>query len=180
MCKPGSACCGCGTSSSGVGVALAVVAGFGFVSMAAALISDILTAVLVGVFSLAAAGTIMLVIILRRTRGVVTRPRSAPGRPAGARRPIAARAWAVPLREARTAPGRAALAGPPAAPALTVPQPLAIEAPVPAPLRLSGHAWVPDAIRPGIPPPAIVPARAETGPAGPDVDVTWAPPKLRV
>jgi hypothetical protein len=179
MCKPGSVCCGCGTSSSGIGVALAVVAGLGVVSLATALISDILSVILVGVFSLAAAGTIMLVIILRRTRGVVTWPRTAP-RPAGARRPIAARARAVPLRVARAAPGRAALAAPPAAPALTAAQPLAIEAAVPAPLRLSGHAWVPDAIMPGIPPPAIVLARAETGPAGPDADVTWAPPKLRV
>jgi hypothetical protein len=161
-------------------VALAVVAGFGFVSMAAALISDILTAVLVGVFSLAAAGTIILVIILRWTRGVVTWPRSAPGRPAGAQRPITAQARPVPLRAARAATGRAALTGRPVAPALTAPQPLAIEAPVPAPLWLSGHAWVPDAIMPGTPPPAIVPARAETGPAGPDAEVTWAPPKLRV
>jgi hypothetical protein len=162
MCKPGSVCCGCGTSSSGIGVALAGVAVFGFVSMAAALISDILTVVLVGVFSLAVAGTIMLVTILRRTRGVVTWPRSA-GWPAGARRPIAARARAGIPRAARTAPGRAALAGPPAAPALTAPQPLAIEAPVPALLRLSEYAWVPDAITPGTAASAVLPARAETG-----------------
>jgi hypothetical protein len=130
--------------------------------MAAALISDILTVVLLGVFSLAVAGTIVLVTIMRRTRGVVTWPRSAEW-PYGARRPIAARAGAEPVRAAGTAPRRAALAGPPAAPALTAPRPLAIEAPVPALLRLSGYAWIPEGNTPGIPAPAVLPARAETG-----------------
>lgn len=104
MCKPGSACCGCAASSSGIGVAVGVVAVAGATSMAATLISGILTAVLVSVLSIAAGGSIVLVVILRRTRGVVTWP---PGR-------------------ARPAPG---LAGPLARPAMTAPQPLAITAP---------------------------------------------------
>jgi hypothetical protein len=107
MCKPGSACCGCAAGSSGIGVAVGVVAVAAATSMAATLISDILTAVLVSVLSIAAGGSIVLVVILRRTRPVVTWP---PGR-------------AVP------APGQVGLAGPPVRSAMTAPRPLAITAP---------------------------------------------------
>ena len=104
MCKPGSACCGCDASSSVIGAALAVFVILGTLSMAAALINDILTAVLIGVFSIAVAGTITLVVILRRTRGVVTWPPPAMRR-ADARL-ITASARVVPPRGARPVMGR--------------------------------------------------------------------------
>ncbi len=113
MCKPGSACCGCAASSSGIGVAAAVVVIAGATSMAATLISDILTAVLVSVLTVAAGGSILLVAILRRTRGVVTWQ---PGR-------------ARPARLAHPAARPAISAEPAARPAMTAPRPLAITAP---------------------------------------------------
>jgi hypothetical protein len=132
MCKPGSACCGCATSSSGIGLAVGVVAVAGATSMAATLISDILTAVLVSVLSVAAGGSIMLVVILRRTRGVVTWP---PGR-------------ARPARSMAGPPARG-LAGPPARPAMTASRPLAITAP--GRLRIVTRPGSPGLIRPGEP-----------------------------
>jgi hypothetical protein len=95
MCKPGSACCGCAASSGGIGLAIGVVAVAGATSMAATLISDILTTVLVSVLSLAAGGSIVLMVILRRTRGVAPR---LPGR--------ARPALTAPQPLAITAPGR--------------------------------------------------------------------------
>ena len=74
MCKPGSASGGSGLASGGLGLAFAVVGIAGVVSMATAFISTIITAALITVFSLAAAGTVGLVVILCRTRNVVTWP----------------------------------------------------------------------------------------------------------
>ena len=127
MCKPGSACCGSGVTSTGLGLAVVVVGGVGVVSMAAAVISDILTAVLVTLIGVAAAGSITLGVHLFRTRGMVARP--AP-RPAGAgRRPPLVRPRIDPA-QARPAVGPAARAAIPARP------PLAIEAPAPLHARI--------------------------------------------
>jgi hypothetical protein len=139
MCKPGSASGGSGVTSSGLGLAFAVVGIAGVVSAASAFIGTILTAALVTVFSLAAAGTVALVVILCRTRSVVSWPmRTAP--PA-VRRPAPRRA-----RPAPSVPGRApahpvtAAAARPAVPAR---HPLAIEAPAPVP------AWIGLPVGPG-------------------------------
>jgi hypothetical protein len=111
MCKPGSAS---GGTSSGLGLAVAVVGIAGVVSLATAYIGTILTAALITVFSLAAAGIVMLVVILRRTRSVVTWPIRTTLPPAAVRRPAPAVARpAIPAR-----------------------QPLAIEAPAPVPVRV--------------------------------------------
>lgn len=124
MCKPGSACCGCGVGSSGIGMAVAAVAAVSAASMAATFISDILTAMLVGVLSIAAGGSIMLAVILRRTRGVATwRPGRA--RPVGAGAPPV-RAWTRPVRVLVSQPARAAV---------TARRRQAIEAPAPVPVR---------------------------------------------
>jgi len=74
MCKPGSASGGSGVTSSGLGVAFAVVGIAGVVSAASAFIGTILTAALITVFSLAAAGAVALVVILCRTRSVAAWP----------------------------------------------------------------------------------------------------------
>lgn len=140
MCKPGSASGG-GVTSSGLGVAFAVVAIAGVVSMASAFVSTIITAALITVFSLAAAGTVALVIILCRTRNVVTWPVRTTLSPAAGRRP------APPPRRARPAPSRPAPSLPGGAPARPVTaaaarpavparQPLAIEAPAAVPVRI--------------------------------------------
>lgn len=120
MCKPGAACCTCGTASSGIGVAVGVVAAATLVSVASTVITDILTAVLVGVFTFAAAAGVLLVITLWRTRGVATRPRAA-------RQPVTA-------VMARVVPPPRALPATPAVDgrSLTPPRPArAIEAPGP-------------------------------------------------
>ena len=77
MCKPGSASGGGGVTSSGLALAFAVAGIAAVVSMASALVSTIITAALITVFSLAAAGTVLLVVILCRTRGVATWPEGA-------------------------------------------------------------------------------------------------------
>jgi hypothetical protein len=126
MCKPGSACCGSGATSTGLGLAVVVLGAVGVVSMAAAVISDILTAVLVTLISVAAAGSVMLAVHLYRTRGVVARP--GPRRAAAGRRPLVR--GRIDAARARPAVGPAARAAIPAR------QPLAIEAPAPL------HAWI--------------------------------------
>jgi hypothetical protein len=116
-------------------MALAVLGTVGVVSAASAFASAILTAVLVTVFSVAAGGAIMLVVILRRTRGVVTWPMRM-SRPPAAGRLASAQGHVLP------APGQPAgaqiwpVAGAVARPAIPARQPLAIGAPAPA------HAWV--------------------------------------
>ncbi len=127
MCKPGSACCGSGVTSTGLGLAVVVLGAVGVVSMAAAVIIDILTAVLVTLVCAAAAGSIMLAVQLYRTRGVVARP--GPRRAAAGRRP--------PLVRARIDPARGRPAMRPAArAAIPARQPLAIEAPAPLHARI--------------------------------------------
>ena len=121
MCKPGSACCGSGATSTGLGLAVVVLGAVGVVSMAAAVISDILTAVLVTLISVAAAGSVMLAVHLYRTRGVMARPVS--------RRSPLARGRIQPARP-RPAVGATARA------ALPARQPLAIEAPAPVHARI--------------------------------------------
>jgi hypothetical protein len=91
------------------------------VSMAAAVISSIITAVLVTLIGVAAAGGILLAVQLYRTRGVMARPVS--------RRPPLARDRIQPARP-RPAVGAAARAVLPAR------QPLAIEAPAPVHARI--------------------------------------------
>jgi len=126
MCKPGSACCGSGVTSTGLGLAVVALGAVGLVSMAAAVISSILTAALVTLISIAAAGSIALAVHLYRTRGVVARPASR--MPAG-RRP--------PLARSRIGAARARRAVAPAArPAIPARQPLAIEAPAPFHARI--------------------------------------------
>jgi hypothetical protein len=125
MCKPGSARGGSSSISSGLGMALAVLAAACVVSMAATFITDILTVVLVAVFSVAAAGIAMLAILLCRTRGVVTWPMPSPLAAPG-HRPAAARARVLPARRAAWP-----VAGGAARPAIPARQPLAIEAPAP-------------------------------------------------
>jgi hypothetical protein len=136
MCKPGSASSGGGAASTGLGLAVVVLGAVALVSMAAAVISSILTTVLVTLIGVAAAGSIVLVVQLYRTRGVVARPVSrrsplargriqpAPIRPAPIR--------PAPIRPARPRPavGAAARA------AIPDRQPLAIEAPAPLHARL--------------------------------------------
>jgi hypothetical protein len=130
MCKPGSARGGSSVTTSGAGLALAVLAAAGVVSMAAAFITDILTAALVTVFSIAAFGIIALTVILCRTRGVVTWPMRSPLATAG-RGPAPAPVRALPARRvARPVAGAAAR------PAIPARQPLAIEAPAPAFARI--------------------------------------------
>ena len=126
MCKPGSACCGSGATSTGLGLAVVVLGAVGVVSMAAAVISDILTAVLVTLISAAAAGSAILAVHLYRTRGVVARPAA---RRAAARRP--------PLVRGRIDPAQARPPVRPAArAAIPARQPLAIEAPAPLHARI--------------------------------------------
>jgi len=136
MCKPGSASGGSGLTSGGLGLAFAVVGIAGVVSMATAFISTIITAALITVFSLAAAGTVVVVVILWRTRSVVTWPirttmPSAAGRRAA---PAPRRAVAAPSRpgRARVRPVTAAAARP----AVPARQRLAIEAPAAVPVRI--------------------------------------------
>jgi hypothetical protein len=100
-----------------------VLGGIGVVSMAAVVISDILTAILITLIGAAAAGSIMLAVHLYRTRGVVARPAAARRRP--------------PLVRARIDPARARPAvGPAARAAIPARQPLAIEAPAPLHARI--------------------------------------------
>jgi hypothetical protein len=94
--------------------------------MAAAVISSILSAVLVTLISMAAAGSVALAVQLYRTRGVVARPARMP---AAGRRPPPARGRIEPAR-ARRAVAPAARAAIPAR------QPLAIEAPAPLHARI--------------------------------------------
>jgi hypothetical protein len=127
MCKPGSASSGGGAASTGLGLAVVVLGAAGVVSMAAAVISSFLTAVLVTLIGAAAAGSVMLAVLLYRTRGVATWPVSRP--PAAGRRPPLVRGRIQPARP-RPAVGSAARAAIPAR------QPLAIEAPAPLHARL--------------------------------------------
>jgi hypothetical protein len=126
MCKPGSACCGSGVTSTGLGLAVVTLGAVGLVSMAAAVISSILTVVIVTLVSIAAAGSIALAVHLYRTRGVVARPAS---RMPGCGRPPSARGRMGP---ARTRPAVA----PAARAAIPARQPLAIEAPAPLHARI--------------------------------------------
>jgi hypothetical protein len=135
MCKPGSASGGSGVTSSGLGLAFAVVGIAAVVSMASAFVSTVIAAALITVFSLAAAGTVLLVVILYRTRGVATWPMRTPP-PAGER-------GATPaprrVRPAPALPGRGP-ARPVTGAAARLPvaarQPLAIEAPTQVPVRI--------------------------------------------
>jgi hypothetical protein len=168
MCKPGSAS---GGSSSGLGLAVAVVGIAGVVSMATAYISTILTAALITVFSLAAAGIVMLVVILRRTRSVATWPIRTMVPPAAARRPAPAprRALSAPSRPGR--PQARPVAAAVARPAVPARQPLAIEAPASVPVRigvpagrgdLAMVAWPPGSAYPdwdGLPAAEVMPDR---------------------
>jgi hypothetical protein len=135
MCKPGSASGGSGLTSGGLGLAFAVVGIAGVVSMATAFISTIITAALITVFSLAAAGTVGLVVILCRTRSVVTWPMRTTMPPAGGRRaaPAPRRAVAAPSRPGRARPVTAAAARP----AVPARQRLAIGAPAAVPVRIA-------------------------------------------
>ena len=161
MCKPGSASCGSGVSSTGLGLAVVVLGGIGLVSMAAVVISDILTAILITLIGVAAAGSIMLAVHLYRTRGVVARP--GPRLPAAGRRPRPVRAR-IDLARPRPAVGPAARTAIPAR------QPLAIEAPAPLHGRIgmpAGSGGLAMARRPahwpgdfgdGLPPDLLLPA----------------------
>jgi len=131
MCKPGSASSGGGAASTGLGLAVVVLGAVALVSMAAAVISSIITTVLVTLIGVAAAGSILLVVQLYRTRGVVARPVS--------RRSPLARGRIQPARiqPARIRPARPRPAvGAASRPAIPDRQPLAIEAPVPLHARL--------------------------------------------
>jgi hypothetical protein len=172
MCKPGSGCCS-GVSSSGLGIAVAVFAVAGAASMAATLASTILTAAVIIVFGAAAAMAVMLVVLLGRTRGVVTWPAQISRPSAAGRRPAP-----VPVRVLPAA-GRPALGRPAtraaARPAIVVRQPLAIEAPAPdyvragLPAGLSGPAtkWLPARLPASVPhspaPEAVLASRAWLG-----------------
>ena len=170
MCKPGSACCGSGVTSTGLGLAVVVLGGIGVVSMAAVVISDILTAILITLIGVAAAGSIMLAVHLYRTRGVVARPAAAGRRP--------------PLVRARIDPARARPAvGPAARAAIPARRPLAIEAPAPLHARIGMPAgsgglamarrpahWPGDAGR-GLPPELLLPADVQQVVAAPAEDV---------
>ena len=136
MCKPGSACCGNGVTSGGAGMALAVLGTVAAVSMASVVVSAILTALLVTVFSVAAGGLVVLVAVLRRTRGVVTWPMGMSRVPAAGppRAPVPVRALPAPRPPA---PGRLGpAAGVITRPAIAAHQPLAIEPQAPAHVRL--------------------------------------------
>jgi len=138
MCKPGSASGGSGVTSSGLGLAFAVVGIAGVVSAASVFIGTILTAVLIAVFSLAAAGTVALVIILCRTRSVVTWPlrtATAP-RPATGRRPAPAPRRVRPAPPLPSRVPAEPVTGAAARPAVPARQPLAIEAPAPVAVRI--------------------------------------------
>ena len=172
MCKPGSASCGSGVTSTGLGLAVAVLGGIGLVSMAAVVISDILTAILITLIGVAAAGSIMLAVHLYRTRGVAARPGP---RPAAGRRPALVRARIDPAR-ARPAVGPAARTAIPAR------QPLAIEAPAPLHARIgmpAGSGGLAMARRPahwpadgdGLPPELLLLAGLQPAPAAPAEDV---------
>lgn len=138
MCKPGSASGGSSVTSSGLGVAFAVVGIAGIVSAASAFIGTILTAALITVFGLAAAGTVALVVILCRTRSVVTwSMRTALPSEAGRRTAPAPAPRRV--RPAPSLPGRVParpVTGAAARPAVPARQPLAIEAPAPVAVRI--------------------------------------------
>jgi len=177
MCKPGSASCGSGVSSTGLGLAVVVLGGIGLVSMAAVVISDILTAILITLIGVAAAGSIMLAVHLYRTRGVVARP--GPRLPAAGRRPRPVRAR-IDLARPRPAVGPAARTAIPAR------QPLAIEAPAPLHGRIgmpagSGglamarrSAYWPGNSGGGIPPELLLTAEAQQALAVPAEDVLTA------
>jgi hypothetical protein len=126
MCKPGSVSSGGGAASTGLGLAVVVLGAVALVSMAAAVITSILTAVLVTLISMAAAGSVALAVQLYRTRSVVARPARMP---AAGRRPQPARGRIEP---ARTRPAVA----PAARAAIPARQPFAIEAPAPLHARL--------------------------------------------
>jgi len=172
MCKPGSASGGSGVTSGGLGVAFAVVGIAGLVSVASAFVSTIITAALITVFSLAAVGTVALVVILCRTRSVVTwpmRPSAATRRPAPAPRRV---------RPAPALPGRAParpVTGAAARPAVPARQPLAIEAPASVPARI----WLPV----GRGDPALVASRPASAPGSlhrvpsPEQDEPWLWPE---
>ena len=174
MCKPGSACCGSGVTSTGLGLAVVVLGGIGVVSMAAVVISDILTAVLITLIGVAATGSVMLAVHLYRTRGVVARP--APRPAAAGRRP--------PLVRARIDGARARPAvGPAARAAIPARQPLAIEAPAPLYARIgtpAGSGGLAMTLRPahwpadagdGLPPELLLLAGLQQAPAAPAEDV---------
>jgi len=138
MCKPGSASGGSGVTTSGLGVAFAVVGIAGVVTAASAFIGTILTAALITVFSLAAAGAVALVVILCRTRSVAAWPiRTALPSEAGRRAAPAPAPRRV--RPAPSLPGRVParpVTGAAARPAVPARQPLAIEAPAPVAVRI--------------------------------------------
>jgi hypothetical protein len=136
MCKPGSASGGSGVTSSGLGLAFAVVAAAGVVSMASAFVGTIITAALITVFSLAAAGTVLVVVILCRTRSVVTWPVRTTLPAAAGRRPAAAPRRVRPARSLPGRPPARPVAGAAARPAVPARQPLAIEAPASAPVGI--------------------------------------------
>ena len=172
MCKPGSASSG-GAASTGLGMAVLVLGAVALVSMAAAIISSILTAVLITLISIAAAGSVVLAVHLYRTRGVVARPASR--MPAAARRPALARGRIAPAR-ARPAVAPAARAAIPAR------QPLAIEAPAPLHARIGVPAGSGGLVMarlaadwPGdmgsLPPELLLPADVQQAPAAPAEDV---------
>ena len=177
MCKPGSASSGGGAASTGLGLAVVVLGGIGLVSMAAVVISDILTAILITLIGVAAAGSIMLAVHLYRTRGVVARPGPRP--PAAGRRPPPVRAR-IDLARPRPAVGPAARTAIPAR------QPLAIEAPAPLHARIgmpagSGglamarrSAYWPGNSGGGIPPELLLTAEAQQALAVPAEDVLTA------
>jgi hypothetical protein len=172
MCKPGSASRGGGVTSTGLGLAVVVLGAVGVVSMAAAVISSILTAVLITLISIAAAGSVALAAHLYRTRGVVARPVSR----------IPAAGWRQPAR-GRIGPARARPAVAPAArAAIPARQPLAIEAPAPLHARIGVPAgsgglvmarlaadWPGDAG--SLPPELLLPADVQQAPAASAEDV---------
>jgi hypothetical protein len=164
MCKPGSSSGGSGLTSGGLGLAFAGVGIAAAVSTATALVSTIITAALITVFSLAAAGTVLLVIILCRTRGAVTWPARATMPSAAGRRTVPVPRRAVP---APSRPGRAwvrpvtAAAARPAVPAR---QPRAIEAPASVPVPVGVPIGPADRAMVAWPP-APAPGNRHHGPA---------------
>jgi hypothetical protein len=182
MCKPGSASSGGGAASTALGLMVAALGAVALVSMAAAVISSIITAVLVTLIGVAAAGSILLAVQLYRTRGVMARPVS--------RRPPLVPDRIQPARP-RPAVGAAARA------ALPARQPLAIEAPAPVHARIgvpagssglamarltprwpagTGGSPVPDLLLPadvdgGTVPDLLLPADWQQAPAVPAEDV---------
>ena len=177
MCKPGSASSGGGAASTGLGLAVVVLGAVALVSMAAAVISSILTAVLITLIGVAAAGSVMLAVLLYRTRGLMTRPAS---RRAAARRPRPLVRGRIQPARSRPAVGAAARAAIPAR------QPLAIEAPAPLHARIGmpagsgGRAmahraapWPGDTVG-GLPPELLLPADVQQILAAPAEDVVTA------